>query len=50
MPIHIRRYHIRKINELHTKQNEEHNKQMSKINQQSSKIAKAPNTHKGFSP
>ena len=48
MPIHIRRYHIRKINEVHTKQNEEHNKQMAKINQQSKQTAKAPRFNKGI--
>ncbi len=48
MPIHIRRYHIRKINELHTKQNEEHNKQMAKVNQQSKTTTKSPNFNKGI--
>jgi hypothetical protein len=48
MPIHIRRYHIRKINEVHTKQNEEHNKQMAKINQQSKQTSKAPRFNKGI--
>jgi hypothetical protein len=48
MPIHIRRFHTRRISELHEEQNKEHEKIMAKANQQS-KVAKAPNIPKNLS-
>ena len=43
MPIHIRRYHIRLINDLHKKQNEEYDKITHQSQQMQSKIPKSPN-------
>ena len=46
MPIHIRRYHIRKINELHKERNEKHDEAMRKAQQGSTSIPKMPNMPK----
>ena len=43
MPIHIRRYHIRKINDLHEKDNEEHEIAMRQSSQMAQKFPKMPN-------
>lgn len=45
MPIHIRRYHIRKIDGLHKQQNEEI-KNAKRENSPSSNISKPPNFNK----
>tara|TARA_Y100000114_G_C11711196_1_gene303577 strand:- start:122 stop:376 length:255 start_codon:yes stop_codon:yes gene_type:complete len=45
MPIHIRRYHIRKIDVLHKKQNEELQKARESSNTTSS-VPKMPNINK----
>ena len=45
MPIHIRRYHIRKIDGLHKKQNEELQKARESSNTTSS-VPKMPNINK----
>ena len=50
MPIHIRRYHIRKINDLHEKQNEEHEKAMRQSAQVANNIPKTPNIPKNLRP
>ena len=50
MPIHIRRYHIRKINDLHEKHNEEHEKAMRQSSQVAKNFPKMPNVPKGFKP
>lgn len=48
MPIHIRRYHIRKINELHEKHNEEHEKAMRQSSQMAKNVPKMPNVPKNL--
>ena len=48
MPIHLRRYHIRKIDVLHKKQNEEIEK-ARRGNTTTPSIPKAPNINKGRS-
>ena len=48
MPIHLRRYHIRKIDVLHKKQNEEIEK-ARQGNTTTPSIPKAPNINKGRS-
>jgi hypothetical protein len=48
MPIHIRRYHIRKINEHHEQQNEEHEKAMRQSAQVANNIPKTPNIPKNL--
>tara|TARA_B100001063_G_C16529756_1_gene435814 strand:+ start:477 stop:626 length:150 start_codon:yes stop_codon:yes gene_type:complete len=48
MPIHIRRFHCKRINDLHEEQNKEHQKIMDKANQHT-KAAKSPNIPKNFS-
>ena len=42
MPIHIRRYHIKKINDLHEKRNEEEERAMNTSKQNMQNIAKMP--------
>ena len=48
MPIHLRRYHIRKIDVLHKKQNEEIEK-ARQGNSTTPSIPKSPNVNKGRS-
>ena len=48
MPIHIRRYHIRKINDLHEKHNEEHEKAMRQASQMAQNFPKMPNIPKNL--
>lgn len=50
MPIHIRRYHIRKISNLHEERNQKDKEAMSKIDHQSKSIAKMPNIPKNLTP
>lgn len=50
MPIHIRRFHIRKINDLHEKHNEEHRKAMETSNRTAQSIPKMPNIPKNLKP
>jgi len=50
MPIHIRRFHIRKINDLHKKHNEEHRKAMETSNRTAQNIPKMPNIPKNLKP
>jgi len=48
MPIHIRRYHIRKISELHEERNQKDQEAMSKMDKTSKSIAKTPNVPKNL--
>ena len=48
MPIHIRRYHIRKISELHEERNKKDQEAMSRMDKTSKSIAKAPNIPKNL--
>jgi hypothetical protein len=48
MPIHIRRYHIRKIDALHKQHNEEHEKAMRQSSQVAKSIPKMPNIPKNL--
>jgi len=50
MPIHIRRFHIRKINDLHEKHNEEHKKALETSNRTAQSIPKMPNIPKNLKP
>ncbi len=43
MPIHLRRFHIRKINEVHEQQNKAHEDAMAKSQQATKSIPKMPN-------
>jgi len=42
MPIHIRRYHIKKINDLHEKHNEEEQKAINTSKQNMQKMPAVP--------
>ena len=46
MPIHIRRYHIKKIDELHRKRNDEDQKAMDTSQQTMKNIPLTPNIRK----
>lgn len=48
MPIHIRRFHIRKINDLHEKHNEEHKKALQTSKRTAQNIPKMPNIPKNL--
>ena len=50
MPIHIRRFHIRKVNEIHEKRNQAHEEAMAKTNSISSKMPKTPNIPRNLKP
>lgn len=48
MPIHIRRFHIRKINETHEERNKAHEDAMAKSQKSVKSIPKAPNIPKNL--
>jgi len=48
MPIHIRRYHIRKINDLHEERNKAEQDAMAKSQQSVKQIPKMPNIPKSL--
>jgi len=48
MPIHIRRFHIKKINDLHEEKNKAHEDAMSKSQQNVKSIPKMPNIPKNL--
>jgi hypothetical protein len=48
MPIHLRRYHIRKINKLHEERNKAEQDAMSKSQQSMNSIPKMPNIPKNI--
>lgn len=48
MPIHIRRFHIRKVNDLHEERNKAHEDAMSKSQQNVKSIPKMPNIPKNL--
>ena len=48
MPIHLRRFHIRKIDELHKEQNKAHEDAMAKSQQATKSIPKMPNIPKNL--
>jgi len=48
MPIHIRRYHIRKINKLHEERNKAEQEAMNRSQQNVGKIPKMPNIPKNL--
>jgi len=48
MPIHIRRFHIRKVNDLHEERNKAEESAMAKARQGTSSIPKMPNIPKNL--
>ena len=48
MPIHIRRYHIRKINSLHEERNKKEQEAMNMVQQKSKSIPKSPSVPKNL--
>ena len=46
MPIHIRRYHIKKIDDLHQKRNDEERKAMNTSQETMKKIPSTPNINR----
>lgn len=48
MPIHIRRFHIRKVNDLHEERNKAQEDAMAKSQQSVKSIPKAPNIPKNL--
>tara|TARA_R110002020_G_scaffold174635_1_gene366131 strand:+ start:566 stop:709 length:144 start_codon:yes stop_codon:yes gene_type:complete len=46
MPIHIRRYHIKKINDLHEKRSEEEQKAINISKQNMKKMPTTPNINR----
>tara|TARA_Y100000356_G_C11134696_1_gene222001 strand:+ start:493 stop:645 length:153 start_codon:yes stop_codon:yes gene_type:complete len=48
MPIHLRRFHIRKINEVHEQQNKAHEDAMAKSQQATKSMPKMPNIPKNL--
>ena len=50
MPIHIRRFHIKKVNETHEERNKAHEDAMLKAKSTSGKIPKTPNIPKNLKP
>lgn len=46
MPIHIRRYHIKKINDLHEKRNEEEERAINTSKQNMKNMPSTPNINR----